>query len=215
MLHNQTDSGFAPTAPQSEFNDGHTVTTDRESAPKGFTVLTADPTETVIEYRSHGMGCILFFIGFAILWIGGISAFIFVSDHRGFVAWLTLVWQGSGWAKFALLGGASGLCYFSCFLLFHLFGVTTFTLRPDGLAITKRLFGLSWTHHVLQSELQFVEQLKDGGEGEDSFPSWALAIQGHRRHYLLKRQQIEKSDWLGSEIAKFFQLEFRPCRQRT
>lgn len=191
------------------------MNSDRELPPEGFSILKAEPNEKVIEYRSHGIGCVLLFIAFGVFGICGSFTCIFLLDPGEFFVWLTVVWKEPWWAPLSLLAGAAALCYFSWFLLFHLFGLTTFTFRPEGLTISKSLFGLNSTRHILRSEMQFVEQSKDGGEGEDTFPSWALALHSRRRHYLLKRQRIEKSDWLGSEITTFFQIEFRPSPKRT
>ena len=67
---------------------------------------------------------------------------------------------------------------------------------------------------VAKAELKEVKQVKDGGEGEDSFPSWGLALIAGTEVHVLSRQPIDKSDWLGPIIAKWAGVEFEPAKVR-
>jgi len=118
------------------------------------------------------------------------------------------------WAPIAGLSGFIAIACASRFILFHMFGVTIYEMRPDALGISKRLWGAHWNVTLPRDEMLCIEQIKDGGHGDDSFPSWALVGRCRTSHYLLKRQPIEKSDWLGPRVAGFFGIEYRPSRER-
>ena len=53
-----------------------------------------------------------------------------------------------------------------------------------------------------------IVQVKDGGEGDDSFPSWGLKVEGDRETTPIFRQSYDKSHWLGRALAKSAQVDF-------
>jgi hypothetical protein len=61
-------------------------------------------------------------------------------------------------------------------------------------------------------EVTAVRQVKDGGDGEDSFPSWALAVVGRTEMRVLSKQPIEKSAWLGLIVARWAGVTFEPWK---
>jgi hypothetical protein len=183
-------------------------------APQGFSVLADSPEEAVISYRTRGMGCMLTFIAFVVLAILGPLAWPAFRNPQGFLAAVRGLAAAQGWwTLLPLLGMLTAVAVATGYLIFHLFGRTVFTLRQDSLAVTRRLFGLSWTTTVWPEEMGYLEQVKDGGE-DDSFHSWGLHLRGRRNVTLLARQRIDKSDWLGQRVAQFYHLEFRPCPKR-
>jgi hypothetical protein len=183
-----------------------------DGPPAGFGVLQATVHEDVtIRYRSRGMGSVLIF--FAVFVVGMCGGMIFV--ETSYPGALLGLWNAAWWARMSFCGGIGAILYAIWFVLFHLFGDTIYHLQPDRLQVSKRLFGMAWRKHIPRSRMSHLEQVKDGGGEGDSFPSWALFLQAGRRHYLLKRQKIEKSDWLGARIGEFYGIEFRPSSDRA
>lgn len=174
--------------------------------PKGFHVETDESGDELISYKTTGMGCLLWFLAILLLGIGGCFALVGYHDPAGMLK----VFNGKG-AWFCLGCGFVAMIYFVSFLTFHLFGSTVFGLYPSELVIRKRLFGLSSAKSIDRDKMEYFEQIKDGGGGDDSFPSWGLNLIAGRRFKLLARQPIDKSEWLGSRLAKFFGIEFRQC----
>jgi hypothetical protein len=62
-------------------------------------------------------------------------------------------------------------------------------------------------HHT-RSSIRRIVQVKDGGEDDDSFPSWGLKVEGEKEVTLIYRQPYDKSHWLGGVLAKWAQVDF-------
>jgi hypothetical protein len=105
--------------------------------------------------------------------------------------------------------------YFTFFVLWLSFGRTEFVVSRENLIVRKKLFAFQREWQIPSEAIEYFEQVKNGGEGEDSFPSWGLNVRARRQIPLLARQPIEKSDWLGRILSEFYQVEFRPCEKRT
>ncbi len=88
--------------------------------------------------------------------------------------------------------------------------ITTFTFHPDRLHIARSLSRFRREYTILKQDIRGVRQVKDGGEGEDTFPSWGLVVQGLRDVELLGRQDIEKSAWLGPIVAGWADVAYEP-----
>ncbi|MBC7819104.1 MAG: hypothetical protein IAG10_19620 [Planctomycetaceae bacterium] len=177
--------------------------------PKGFQIETDESGHEWISYRTSGMGCLLWFLVILLVGVGGSFALVANHDPAGMLR----LFDSTG-ASIGLGCGLVAMAYFVWFLMFHLFGTTFFGLRPSELTIRKRLFGLSLAKSIDRDKMECFEQIKDGGEGDDSFPSWGLNLLAGRRFRLLSRQPIEKSDWLGPKLAEFFGIEFKRCSRR-
>ncbi len=95
------------------------------------------------------------------------------------------------------------------FVLWHFFSATTFEVEADRLKVTRRLFRHKKEREFLVAEIEAIQQIKDGGEGEDSFPTWGLAVEGEKGVTILSRQAIEKSEWLGPILADWIGVEYR------
>jgi hypothetical protein len=147
-------------------------------------------------------------LSFVIIWVACLTtglAYIEVSVPGAIGGLVFADW----WTPIPFAAGVSAIVYFSCFVLFQLFGTTTFHTSVQGITIRQYLFGFSRTRHLPRDELRYLEQIKDGGEGGDSFPSWGLRLIGRRKVWLLSRQPIDKSDWLGQFLAQQLDLEYR------
>ena len=180
--------------------------TDDVQIPAGFRILADSPDELTIAYRSTGMGCRLWFLGMSIVGLAGGLGFFAVTRPADLRFLIFATW----WAPLSFLAGVSAIAYYAGVVIFHLFGETLISVTAERMAVTRRLVRLSWTKSILQSEVSHLEQIKDGGEGEDSFPSWGLRVMGRRRCWLISRQPIDKSDWLGKRLADMLRVEFRP-----
>ncbi len=178
--------------------------------PAGFSILAESPGELRIAYRSAGMGCQLWFLGIGVVALAGGLTF-FAITQPGDLRDLIL---GAWWAPLAFAAGISAIVYYAWVVVFHVFGETVISVTSDRVAVSRRLFGLALTRSIPRSDVSHLEQIKDGGEGEDSFPSWGLRLMGRRKCWLISRQPIEKSDWLGNRLAQMLHVEFRPSAQR-
>lgn len=177
--------------------------------PKGFRVESDESGNETISYKTTGMGCLLWFLVILQLGIGGCFAFIGYHEPAGMLK----VFNARG-AWFCFGCGFVAMIYFTSVLMFHLFGSTVFVVHPTKLTVRKRLFGLSSAKSIDRNKMEYYEQIKDGGGGDDSFPSWGLNLWAGRRIKLLARQPIEKGDWLGPKLAQFFGIQYRRCLNR-
>jgi hypothetical protein len=176
-----------------------------ENMPPGFRAsLTPSRDALRIVYRRHGMGCMLFFLGFWLLFwtVGGFFAvYMVVTRHE-----MSLLI----WLAFWLLGEA----LVACFLMWYLFGRTHVVLEPQLLRVQKVLFGWQRGWSVKRDEVELIRQVQDGGTGEDSFPSWGLEVVAGKTWNILGRQAPEKSEWLGRVLAAWSGVPFRPAPGR-
>ncbi|MEX2288696.1 MAG: hypothetical protein WD648_16495 [Planctomycetaceae bacterium] len=183
---------------------------DDVKIPAGFSILAESPDELRIAYRPAGMGCLLWFLVICLAWVGDGMTYSAISDPAGFRELMFAHWL----SVLAFAGCLSAMVYFTWFVMFHLFGETVISVTSDQVSVSRRLFGLGRTKSIPRSDVSHVEQIKDGGEGEDSFPSWGLRLVGRRKCWLISRQSIEKSDWLGGRLAAILRVEFRPSEKR-
>lgn len=205
-----------------------------DSIPTGFRILSETPVLR-IKYRSQANGCMIMFllpsiaIFFCYVWL--------------LISTLYEILYLSLWQVLQKLPNAIGNYWWFvfCFLLFgvptffalwHTFGITDFQASHESLIIVKQLFGIHLKKNILNTAIRYFNQIKDGGEGMDSFPSWGLEIITNQRIYersisfpswlpqlldrqiyktvmLLDRQSIDKSDWLGRVLADFYKVDYR------
>src|SRR6476620_4023747 len=183
---------------------------DDAKIPAGFEILVETPDELRIAYRSVGRGFGLLFAMVCPAFVGGGMAYVIVTDPAKFRDLIAESWL---WAL-CMAGCFWALANFVLFDLFHLFGETVIAVTADELVVSWRLFGVTWTKPVSRAEISRLEQVKDGGERRDSFPSWGLHLVGRRRCRLISKQAIEKSDWLGERLAAVLGVEFRWSEKR-
>lgn len=183
---------------------------NKANIPGGFSLPEHDEDATVLQYRSTGMGSILVFVSLFLLVFG-----LMVLGYFD-LALLKMMIKEAWWSPLALLCGLSAYVYFACFLLFHLFGVTVFSIQSGTITMTRKIaFAKFHTSHH-RNEVKHIVQLKDGGEGDDSFHSWGLELVlkekvawfTHKKITLLSRQDREKSDWLGPQLASQLGVKF-------
>jgi hypothetical protein len=169
-------------------------------APRGFAVkIDAGREELRITYRRHGMkGGVAFLCTWLVLGsAGGVAALV----------WLLREWQPvmllwlCGWAA----GETFGVVYVSWFV----WGRTDVTVGRDRLTVEKILFRWRRSWSVEKQQVAEIWQVKDGGEGGDSYPSWGLVLHADGKHPVLARQEYQKSLWLGRVLSCWTGLPFQ------
>ena len=177
-------------------------------APQGFNIRSLDiGTSLDLTYKSHGMGCMIAFTLILPLILGGAFLGFAIASPSEFQNFVFATW----WTPICALCGFFAILYFLIFSLFNLFGVRQFVAERDQLTFRRSLLFWSSSRSIEGNQSLRFEQFKDGGEGEDSFPSWGLRAIGRKKLVLLSRQPLEKSDWLGELLSEHFNSEFSPA----
>ena len=162
--------------------------------PKGFTILPSSGGPPAIAYRTTGMGCVMLFFG---VWLAGWTAgcvFLAYAVSTGKETAPSIWFCLPFWiSEFLVLG----------FVLWYFFAVTTYTFSPDKLVVEKRLWRFARVREFPKAGVKSICQVKDGGQGEDSFPSWGLRVDGEKCGVILYRQPLDRSSWLGPIIAQW------------
>jgi hypothetical protein len=119
-----------------------------------------------------------------------------------------------GWCVFGFM--AFFPLAFGAILLWFLFGRTRFRLSKEGLWVQKRLFFWKSVTFVPVETMRWMEQEKDGGREmeDDSFATWKLSLKASPGMELLRKQPIDKSDWLGRVLAEKYGIPFIPSEER-
>jgi hypothetical protein len=175
-------------------------------APRGFKIIETDDRSLEIHYRTQGMGCMAIFFAF---WLTGWTAgCVFMTAN--------VFYSPSGsdliLALFTVPFWVAEI--FTIAFVAWLFGsVTQFKFGSDELRVERSLWWYRRSRIITRNEITAVRQVKDGGEDEDSFPSWALTVVGPSEVQVLWRQPIEKSNWLGPIIAQWAGVSFEPHKE--
>ena len=96
----------------------------------------------------------------------------------------------------------------ACFLTYLLFSRKTFRTDAAYLSVDTDVLGFRRRKTIPKKTIKRFVQVKDGGDGDDSFPSWGLKSEGDNKTTLLFRQPYEKSHWLGRVLAEWAQVDF-------
>jgi hypothetical protein len=167
------------------------------SVPKGFKIV-REGDVLHIEHKHTGMSCmVVFLVVWLSMWTTGCVMIVKeIRDHPGFVLLAILFLIAEIFA--------------AVILLWIFFGRTHYFLTPSGLLVTRRLFTWSKTRMFPMLDINGFKQVKDGGEGEDSFPSWGLVVvvSNNKSVKILSRQELQKSLWLGELLGKWSGKEF-------
>lgn len=167
-----------------------------ESVPKGFKVAREGADGLHIEYRATGMGCM---VAVLLIWLSiwTLGCIFLVRDALSHSPL-----EAPGTYLFALpfLAGEVAV---GAILVWIFFSRLHFILTPDALEVRKCLFSWSRTRIFPMEEIKRFRQVKDGGEGEDSFPSWGLHVDADTSVKILSRQETRKSLWLGELLSQW------------
>ncbi|MGV3615618.1 MAG: hypothetical protein ACO1SV_09820 [Fimbriimonas sp.] len=173
--------------------------------PPGISVLDRGLETATLFHQRKGMGCMNVFFS---VWLTGWGAgcvTILIQFLRGIpnregqtvTIWILLLFWGSG------LG--VGL-----FFLYLLTARKTFRLEEGQLVVRVQFLKWEKVRTVSRDAIQGLVQIKDGGEGDDSFPSWGLELKGKPKLTLIYRQPHATSLWLGKVIGHWARIEFQP-----
>ena len=175
------------------------------SLPKGFRVLHSPDGATTISYRTSGMiGLTIFLLFWLSAWtffccILAYKSIFTLSDFNTTTILMSFIFNVSFWSfEFFVLG----------YTLWYLRSVTTFNFYQDRLVIHRSLFNIHRQKVIFKKDVIFVNQVIDGGKGEDSFPSWGLIVLSGTVIKLLSRQKFEKCAWLGPLVAEWAEVDF-------
>lgn len=174
--------------------------------PPGFSLGAAGRDAIVIRHRRTGMGCMnAFLLVWLAAWTAGCIVFFWIQPEN--IRWESgsppPPWAAAIFWAFDIIVALIAVHLFFC--------RKSFRIDRDRLVIETRLLGLRWTRTLARAALRRFVQIKDGGEGEDSFPSWALRAEGERNTTLLARQPYACSQWLGQTLARWSGGEYVPA----
>ena len=193
--------------------------------PDGY-ICTKEGDECVIEHKRTGMGCLNLFLG---IWLGGwtVGCIFLVhsylnggkmEDGSPIPLWFVSAFV-IPWFVVALL------------LSYAMLARKTFRFTNVAMHIETRLFFLRWSVTLPRDTISEIKQMKDGGEGDDSFPSWGLEIRSsslvdspwqwfvllnnfgrnHRMRKILTRLPYDHSKWLGTKLSEWSGVPAKFC----
>ncbi len=182
--------------------------------PNGFRLFNEE-SKYQISYRSKGMGFMVFFVCSisVILGVTFTSGLFFDTPENFFGADADYI-KSRSWFPVGIVLFYAAVLVGVVMSLSKLLTVTTYEISPQNLIVNRRFLFFSNTQTIPSLQIQKLSQIKDGGHGEDSFPSWGLNLYAGRQIKLLRRETIDKSDWLGAELASYYGVEFELSESR-
>jgi len=176
------------------------------------------------------MGCLNAFLGVWLsIWTVAVGGLIHGYFHGGKMD------DGAPMPLWFVMAFVIPWLFVALMLLYSKFARKTFRLTSDALHIETRLLGASWALMLPRDTITRVKQVKDGGEGDDSFPSWGLELKSAARierpmqrlsllnnfgrnvrfRSVLSRLPYDHSAWLGNIIAQWAGVELELCQDPT
>jgi len=177
---------------------------------------TVDGDECIIDHARTGMGRLNLFLR---VWLTGWTFVCIFLIHAYFIGGKM---EGgdpiSLWFVMAFVGP---WFFVASMLLYANFARKRFRLTSDMLHIETRLLFLHWDVTFPRETISEIRQIKDGGEGDDSFPSWGLRIRSsalvntlvhrlvlinnfgrkNRMRTILARLPYDHSEWLATVLS--------------
>ena len=194
--------------------------------PEGFT-YSIDDGICIIEHRRTGMGCINIFLSvWLFFWTLGCCLLVWQYLNGGKME------NGDPISHWFVAGFLAAWVLVAVSLLYSLFARKRFFLTDEYLRIETQLLVARWTMILPRETISEIIQIKDGGEGEDSFPSWGLRIcsesldstlfqrvstalrfgQNFRTRTILSRLPYEHSFGLAKIISKWTGVDAQICK---
>lgn len=174
-----------------------------DPVPRGFDVTTSDDGCRVICYRTSGMGpyglfCGMFLGGWTVVCALFTGTVVFNANG---VNYPSMLFIGPFWLAGVLL---------AAYAAWYFWSVTRFTFGHKELVVDRSLLWFGRRRRFQREEVTAVRQIKDGGDGDEPCPSWALAVVARTEVHVLAVQPIDKSSWLGPVIANWAGVSFYP-----
>jgi len=182
-----------------------------DPAPDGFSLIHLGADELLIRHKRSGMGCMNAFL---VCWLAGWTVVCVwlahsylhggkMEDGSPMPLWFVLIF----WGVELVVAGL---------LAYVLYGRKAFHIDWTALTMETDVLGLRWRKKVPKAQIERFVQVKDGGEDDDSFPSWGLKVEYGKKLTLLFRQPYEKSHWLGTLLAQWAGVAFvEAARENT
>ena len=184
-------------------NTDHNKSSLRVEVPPSFSLEPCGRDAFIIRHTRTGMGCMnVFLLAWLAVWTVG-CVFLLREYLGGGVMengdpiplWFVLVFWG---AEIGVVG----------LLIYLFFCKKSFRIDQDNLIMETDVLGLKRRKSISKRSIRRLVQVKDGGEDEDSFPSWGLRVEGDKKTTLIFRQPHEESRWLGWVLAQWAGVEF-------
>jgi hypothetical protein len=103
------------------------------------------------------------------------------------------------------------------FVVWLTFGNARLRLTATELIMEKGVWNFRREKRVLKSSIRAVRQIDDHTEQSepDSFPSFSLRLEGEQSCTILSRQDSDRSDYLGTEIAQWAGVPYLSAANRS
>lgn len=114
------------------------------------------------------------------------------------------------WPTIMVTCGIGISVFFAGHLINIVFGTTQITATQEELVLKHRVGLLALTKRMDRADLIHFRQIQEeqmDSEGSES-PNWRLVAHGGRELRLLRRQDFEQCDWLGRQLAAWFDVPF-------
>lgn len=176
--------------------------------PDGFKLEYTEKGFPVVKYRTKGMtGAMIFFAIWLSLWT--FSCIFFTNQAfsaPGGIKVGLLVFMMPFWAiEFFTIG----------YVIWYFASIMSFEFQSEKLIVARTCLLYKKQRDLLKNEIRKIRQVKDGGEGDDSFDSWGIIVEADKKYKIFYRQQAEKSEWVGRTIGKWSQKEYIPWKDES
>jgi hypothetical protein len=176
--------------------------------PDGFNLDYTDKGHPLIRYRTKGMtGPMIFFIIWLSFWTFACVLFTnqALTAPGGIKVGLLLFMIPFWAAEFFVIG----------YVIWYFGSIISFEFQPDKLIVSRRCLMYRKQRELFKNQITNIRQVKDGGQGEDSFDSWGIIVEADKKYKILYRQQAEKSEWVGRTLEKWSQKKYIPWRDES
>ena len=160
--------------------------------------------ECVIEHQRRGMGCLNLFLSVWLsIWTVACCALVFHYFNGGKME------DGSPMAAWFVLLFLAAWVFVAGFLAYCLYARKTFRLLKDCLEIETQVLFFKWTAAIPRKSILAIEQVKDGGVDEDSFPSWGFRINWSFDENKVRTQGWITRVWQMGRVSKWKTILYR------
>jgi hypothetical protein len=139
---------------------------------------------------------------------------IFFFACTGFL-FLAVYDTGAPWFFMAMFAAMDAVAL--VYVLWTTFGMARLRLTANELILERGLWNLRREKRVPISSIRAVRQIDDHAEQSepDSFPSFSLRLEGEQPCTILSRQDSDRSDYLGTELAHWAGVPYVPAVRRS
>ena len=105
------------------------------------------------------------------------------------------------------------------FCLPLIFTKKRFVFSKEKLTVESKVLFVRWKREIEKATIQNIELVKDGGEGDDSFPTWGVRVEfaksgfyflfATKTHNLLPRTEEKQAEWFCQKVSNWAESENR------